>query len=776
MNTASLNRARLNGTTRRDDTLRLFAGARSTATNSVRRPMSAQCSSASETYADGLKITGVSLAAAEAVAADHAVAVRVVKPTAIATAEVAGVAEPTRSAYFDGRHTAEGEASLTAPWARRPFDGEASVAAESQGSAERTAWMAGSSHLGSASIGMVAGRTRPFTAYTVAEATGAASAERTAWMAPSTAVAEADQTEAFERHAYFIGAACEAVSESQGDAHRTAWGRFNIAMGIADRIGRPVRTAWMAPSSTVAEVAIEASPRRTTRMLSDVPSTIEAYAEQQLSSSALYWRTPEPMDVTAEAVLEATRYAWAPAPAMEATATFAFDATRYGWSYAESQAEALLSVDALRTAWAIPEAMVAEAETSASGWHTYFADATSEAYAEASVEYRWWSNAQLRPIRTASITWLAESRLEVLRVRQRAMSATGIARSSSRALPNTKILLGTLASDAETRNAEGSLRLYHDFRAVAEAGVESVTQLGRITVISGNPNAVAETRVAPTITRGGVRYPYVTARSVAEAVQHCDGLNITGAALEPGRTDALTQGVPYVQHAFWGAAAVLASAIGLKTRKNRWLFFGGASTAAASASGRAINLRWVGMEGAAQAVAEGRLPGLIHYRWTPMEGMGEGEAAAAGENIRYRWVGVEAITSAEALSSADEPQRIREARPVVEEGYAESVAKGVREVRPDIEATGIAAVDLSVTVYAWRFVELRMVGTCDSSADGLRNTWAPDADPMEAVAGDVRVSFKINAGSPAPPRRTLVVAPENREYRLPATKREYQIA
>lgn len=246
------------------------------------------------------------------------------------------------------------------------------------------------------------------------------------------------------------------------------------------------------------------------------------------------WMTPAAADPVAASAGAGHRVTLAPDTHLEA-----------------GEAETVASAD--RTAWTSPSDTSAAAGTQSEGHIARFVTGQSVVEAVTSVDYETWWRAPLRPLRTASITWLAESRLEKLRVRQQFAEARTIVRARSRALPNTKIGRGSLQIESESRHVAGTLRMYRDARGVTASSATGASVPSRITVISGNPTGIAETRISPTVTRGGTTYRYADGRSIAVSEHQSVGHRITEATGQP-TVFSESVGESYQVHAFTGTA------------------------------------------------------------------------------------------------------------------------------------------------------------------------------------------------------------------------------
>ncbi len=218
----------------------------------------------------------------------------------------------------------------------------------------------------------------------------------------------------------------------------------------------------------------------------------------------------------------------------------------------------------------------------------------SVAEAASSIDYETFWQASLRPLRTASLTWLAESRLDRLRVRQRFAEARTVVRSKSRALPNSKIGRGSLWLESESRHVPGTLRLYRNHYGVASSSAASSAVPARIRHVSSTSIGVAKSHIAPDLTLGNTTYCYASGRALALSRQVAAGLCITEAS---GQAVSVSEsaGLYFQIHAFTGIASAGGDVPPVHlTSINPWIRATGKSEAVAGQSAYTLRERYIG--------------------------------------------------------------------------------------------------------------------------------------------------------------------------------------
>lgn len=337
-----------------------------------------------------------------------------------------------------------------------------------------------------------------------------------------------------------------------------------------------------------------------------------------------------------------------------------------------------------------------------------------------------------RPIRGVGQTWVAESLTTVRRIRQRYMSAAAVARSRSRALPNTRIGTSTILATGRTEHDPSSMRVYQSARGIAICEVDGITVPGKITKVNIGKSGVAEVHLSPTITRDGQRFSYFYAITRAEAQQRCAALSITTAPATALQAQAVpTLGVCYQVHKTRGAAqgrAFLPAVPNARVRVNSWRRVTGVGAARAHSSA-----------------------GIRRYRWVPAEG---------------------ALDARASVSLAATRLGVMTAPPV--EAYAETTCVAWRNKTAESAAIGEAVVSAAADLLRRPFLA-PLLARASSQAQGLRRVILTEIPPAIGETRFRPVVFKINAGAPAPGSRTIIVPPSDRELVLAAPDREYLV-
>ncbi|MES3674439.1 hypothetical protein QC589_00630 [Halomonas elongata] len=257
---------------------------------------------------------------------------------------------------------------------------------------------------------------------------------------------------------------------------------------------------------------------------------------------------------------------------------------------------AVLDVSADRTAWMTTSTAEAPAALYCDAHITHIMGGQSVAEAASSIDYTTFWQASLRPLRTASLTWLAESRLDRLRVRQRFAEARTVVRARSRALPNSKIGRGSLRLESESRHVPGSLRLYRNHYGVASSSAASSAVPARIRHASSISTGVATTHIAPDLTLGNTTYCYASGRAFALSHQVAAGLCITEAS---GQAVSVSESAGrYFQiHAFTGIASASGDVPPVHlTSINPWVRATGKSEVVAEQSAYTLRERYIGLD------------------------------------------------------------------------------------------------------------------------------------------------------------------------------------
>lgn len=441
--------------------------------------------------------------------------------------------------------------------------------------------------------------------------------------------------------------------------------------------------------------------------------------------------------------------------------------------------------------------------------------------------------------RTQTISWLDESDVDVLRVHQRYAVGTAVARSSTRAVPNTILGYSQVYVQSASVSDPDKVWLVRGVEGQCTSQVDATTRTSRITIIEGNPIGEAFVRIAPTITHDGVDYSYATGTSEACAEQWFNALNLTWAPAGESLALSTLAITPYMDRD--GRGDVVATAgTSIVTRINPWVFAKGRATVTAQTEAEPIHYRSVYgdavMEPTAETQAEPihyrsiyadavldamaeseaepthyrsiyaeadlvaiadpvvkanrlrwvgmegsatarseQLAEAIRYRWVGMEAQGVAVSAPVAEAIRLRWVGMEAMT----ISVSDQLAENGVTRPIsANDAHANviSIAQNRRWTSGRGTSHSYARGGTTqVTIYHVWYAKSLMRPTADQRAVALRYTSAPPGQ-CTARASVGRGSFIINPGAAAPDRRTIVVLAQDRSLSVPATNREYKVA
>ncbi|MGQ0335686.1 hypothetical protein [Halomonas elongata] len=622
-------------------------------------------------------------------------------------------------------------------------------------------------------------------------------------------------------------------------------------------------------------------------------------------------------DAEASAAGTGVREAWLSPGTVGAEAGSTGEANRITLAPESSSdvSQAVVEGSADRTAWMEPSSIDAPATLTGQVHIARIMGGQSVGEASTSIDYETFWQAVLRPLRTASLSWLAESRIEKLRVRQRFSEARMVIRARTRALPNSKIGRGTLRPESDSFQSPGAVRLYRNHSGVASSNAASSAVPARISRLNGTSEGVATSYIAPDLTLGNTTYCYTSGRAVALSQQKAVGLCITeagGQAISVSESSGL-----YVQiHAFTGTASAGGSVPPVyKTRINPWVRVTGQSEATAGQSAYTLRERYITLG----ALASESQQTAWCYRQVPTWDSVVGTASIASDmhrlaKARAKEVAISAVSAQANVYGWRRPElrsiaatassQASASKTVWMDGGSEvataaTVSSAARFVIPDIshhpnvaalvasgpdvtrfvsatavgrgrsdgviqphryitapsiyagsqssgevftvaryidesasaageshggytrlayltpqpainrsEATGTphltrhvrgvcasradasayfaryrpasgqahALAQAPVTIYVWRFFEMRFQGEADGDAEMLRITFIEPARVAESWAETGRVSYLINPDSPAPDTRTITVAPGDRGMSVPATAREFQVA
>lgn len=467
-------------------------------------------------------------------------------------------------------------------------------------------------------------------------------------------------------------------------------------------------------------------------------------------------------DHTAEAVTLTTaeRTAWPDPVSVNSESVASFDGTRYAYLSGDAVGEAPSIATADRTAWMADAFVVGESVpvVTPARWRLLFATPFGEAAITLPDEDATVMRiTRVRDTRGIALTAINEKAITRLHVNQVQFRSTCIGRARTSGLANTQIGFGI--SVAESVNTDDNLlvNVRRSMRGKSIAECVAMVDPHQIHVGNSIPAADAHMYIAPDILRAdGSNERYAWAKPVAQTVfNEVDALAIRIATPDApvGISSSIIADAFFTRDAKGSLAAASSSALDAGgARINRWRWGAGKSTAEAETSGVGKRLAWVGAFGASN-----------------------GSAASTCAGIRYRWKWlVPVLSAAESLSIA----ATRVYRPA--SGDMTALAEGVAEASKIVETTALAIGEsqssIATVVYHWTWATGSSSGEAISAkANALRPVKAVPVKPMYAEAFTPRVYFRLNAGEPAPARRTIIVAARERLLAVPASSREYVI-
>lgn len=321
---------------------------------------------------------------------------------------------------------------------------------------------------------------------------------------------------------------------------------------------------------------------------------------------------------------------------------------------------------------------------------------TTSAYAEAVADElltRRHARVDGRKLPGQARTWLAESAVDRLHVKQQYARSTAVGRSYTRAIANSTIGRGRLELDSRITANDLKVNIYHDFRGCTAAVAEGVSKPDRLRIIIGGALGTAEARLAPTIERDGERYSYNSGVAAADATTVDQAYVARRLRSEPMKAEALWGSAEtYWVRGMRGVSRALADTR-MDADANLWQW--GKGTANASAS---IQVEWQ------------------HYRWRVADlAAADGQALTHAENIRSRWgdkQDVAALASSEAVP------------------YAERRVAGGTEAWADCTETanvirpgGPEAAEAQADIDAGRYAEAFMFGASEALAGVEFDVW-----------------------------------------------------
>lgn len=437
----------------------------------------------------------------------------------------------------------------------------------------------------------------------------------------------------------------------------------------------------------------------------------------------------------------------------QARADTSANATRYAGFAAESSAGADTGMEATRYAHPSPVTCEGEASTAASfSAHRYVtgrAEVSAEStLADDAVTRLAFAQSDTRPALARS--WIAESHVELLRVRQRFVEIKIRCRAEVRALFGVALATGRTASTSEVVDDNLKINTYHDFRGSCEAVAESLSVPDRFRILSGAAMATAETHLAPTIIRDGVRYSYnegvlnagATIATQAYATRWFEAPTMTG---ETGWVEASYYRVRGMRGGLSATAETRVVA-----RNNHWQWARGVGQSTA-----AIEADWQ------------------HYRWREAAGVpAVGAAETTAENIRRRMVG--GLSMAGGATTRAENRVIRSALIAPARGAATSSGWNWAYRYGRGQPVAMASITAKAHSRRGRLMTAVAEAVASSSAEGLRTVWM-SPQPAVSTASAMRFVFRVNVDGLAPARRTIELPPGVRLLALPASTREYRV-
>lgn len=214
-------------------------------------------------------------------------------------------------------------------------------------------------------------------------------------------------------------------------------------------------------------------------------------------------------------------------------------------------------------------------------------------------------------------SWMAESSIKRLKVRQVAFKGNGIVRSNSRALANTAIGFSVLHGYAEASLDGNLLKVTHGFKGHTASFAEALLNPARVRISIGDMFSEAYLLAEPTITRADGRFSFNSGSDV-------------GLSSSIGKNRVLRGIFPVSSHVEAGGLGKIGFLVRGVTGENegvaRLIAYPSISTryrmkalavAEASGVGRPVRRRWTPISpAAALATAEGVVvPYVASYRW-----------------------------------------------------------------------------------------------------------------------------------------------------------------
>lgn len=516
-------------------------------------------------------------------------------------------------------------------------------------------------------------------------------------------------------------------AQASGGADRTAYAALDGAQADATSSTTPVRWAGVdGESSAEAAVApyhpVRITPGQATRASGEAEAAAVPYRARQASGvPAEAEADVSSSEPTRLVRLDAEWRSWGPLNGGLLNGG-------HGWSAGLVATGEALSDNRLIAARIITASGVAEGKASASA-PTLVVTQHMDA----------------RRMRTSALTFLREQDAKTTRVRQIYNDGTAISRASSRATPNAILGDGRSYSDAESLLAAADVYVRRAaIPGVIEAQAQATTSIHLIRTVRLNFLPMVEMRAAPDIIRSDVRYAYTggsarTDSSLSKAIAR----RLPEFDPEPIQVEAEASAVPRFEPrseaTFWAAASSAVDNQSLETLHS--VRVEPVLIAVSSLSLTPTTIR--SAVGQAQAAADASADPVVCDA-QEATGSAAGAAEAIGDNIATLFMTGQAVSQADLAASG-----------------AKRIA---RMLTTDAEGAGNVAMQASI----YSIVSSRG-GPASAESVALSNPIR--ITPAELIAINPRAviplrSFKINAGDPAPSRRTVYVLRSDREYRV----------
>lgn len=488
----------------------------------------------------------------------------------------------------------------------------------------------------------------------------------------------------------------------------------------------------------------------------------QSTAEGLLSSVPLRAAYTASAEHTAEAVVlaSADRTAWTNDVSPLGESAVSLSSVRLAYLNGEAIGESPSMASAERTAWMVDSSALADSTPVVipERWRLSFAEAVAEADSfdddDLVAVYR---TTKVRDTRGVALTAINEKAISRIHVNQVPFSGTCIGRARSNGLANTQIGFGT--SVAESVNTDDNLlvNVRRSMRGKAIAECVATVNPHQIHVGNSIPAADAHMFIAPDIIRAdGSNERYAWAKPVAQTVFNevrALAIRIALPAAPVGISSSIIADAFFTRDATGATTSESSSEVSAGgARINRWKWGAGSSATVAETSAVGERLAWVGAFGASNGAAE-----------------------SSSDSIRYRWKWLEAVSPVAESVSAAESRAYRPASGATA-ALAESTFEASKIAETSALAVGESRSTIDTIVYHWEwFTGAAVAEALSTKANFLRPIKAIPVKPVYAEAFASRAYFRLNAGEPAPTRRTIIVTARERLLAVPASSREYVI-